>query len=379
MSNHLDFYEDLTAFSKFEDLCEETQFKVVPKDWYVIISTVVDSEEAISEGRYKDVNNLGVASIASIKNGLGGKDFPYTFKGNGSSAVIPPTYIDQVKDELHALRGIAKTEFELDLRVCIVPIAKALTPVEEIRVGKFELTNRNFMSMFKGGGMAKIDRIVQNDVSYDLEERSSTSTNLKHLSCRWKPIQSRNGQMLCLLVQAQSETHPEIYQDFLNEFNSIIPEHESSRPVNHQTMSYKNPLKNVVDETRYGQNTWFKVKRGVTAAWQSLFFLIPAFRNFVFRKYLNDMDANTDYRKFDDMLKMLVDCTNKQAEEIEQLCEKFYKNNQVFYGIHSSKNAVMTCFVEDLFKAKHMHFLDGENGGYAMAAIPLRAQIKLAV
>jgi hypothetical protein len=35
----------------------------------------------------------------------------------------------------------------------------------------------------------------------------------------------------------------------------------------------------------------------------------------------------------------------------------------------------MTCFVDGLNQGQHIHFMDAENGGYAMAAIELKKQM----
>ncbi|MFL5812138.1 MAG: DUF3095 family protein [Bdellovibrionia bacterium] len=40
-----------------------------------------------------------------------------------------------------------------------------------------------------------------------------------------------------------------------------------------------------------------------------------------------------------------------------------------------SDSALMTCFVERLSKGKHIQFVDGNKGGYAMAAKRLKEQI----
>ena len=36
----------------------------------------------------------------------------------------------------------------------------------------------------------------------------------------------------------------------------------------------------------------------------------------------------------------------------------------------------MTCFLQKLEDGKHIHFIDGGDGGYAIAAKQLKAQIK---
>jgi hypothetical protein len=38
----------------------------------------------------------------------------------------------------------------------------------------------------------------------------------------------------------------------------------------------------------------------------------------------------------------------------------------------------MTCYVDSLNEGQHIHFIDAENGGYAMAAVDLKKQMSLA-
>jgi hypothetical protein len=44
------------------------------------------------------------------------------------------------------------------------------------------------------------------------------------------------------------------------------------------------------------------------------------------------------------------------------------------YGLHTSKTALMTCLVFDRF-GKQVHFVDGSNGGYTLAAKQLKTQL----
>ena len=48
--------------------------------------------------------------------------------------------------------------------------------------------------------------------------------------------------------------------------------------------------------------------------------------------------------------------------------ELLSKENKIKYGIHESENALMTCFVTKISDGGHIHFIDGDNGGYALAA-----------
>jgi len=94
------------------------------------------------------------------------------------------------------------------------------------------------------------------------------------------------------------------------------------------------------------------------------------------KKYADSLRTHSDYRKFDDMLRMILDCSPKQVEKIKSLLEALYQKGEVFYGLNESDTSLMTCYVQDLNEGNHIHFIDGGEGGYTKAAIQLKGQIK---
>jgi hypothetical protein len=59
----------------------------------------------------------------------------------------------------------------------------------------------------------------------------------------------------------------------------------------------------------------------------------------------------------------------------EKFLDKLFKQSKPAYGIHITDAAVVTCPVFQYHK-NHIHFVDGSNGGYAMASKQLKEQIK---
>jgi len=88
-------------------------------------------------------------------------------------------------------------------------------------------------------------------------------------------------------------------------------------------------------------------------------------------EYKTDVIANSDFRKFDEMIRLVVSCTKNQLKSVESWLEQKYVERKLVYGIHVSDAALITCMVFQ-YNRNHIHFVDGNNGGYASAAIELK-------
>ena len=92
--------------------------------------------------------------------------------------------------------------------------------------------------------------------------------------------------------------------------------------------------------------------------------------------YRRDTASNTDFRKFDDGLKLTVDCPPDTIEAIEALLLRAKEDSVARYGMHRQDRALMTCIVPSPYTNNHMHFVDGAAGGYARAAEMLKADTR---
>jgi hypothetical protein len=92
------------------------------------------------------------------------------------------------------------------------------------------------------------------------------------------------------------------------------------------------------------------------------------------RRYRNELRDNTDYRRFDDTLRLLIDCESAQGDAIEAALESHAQQDNLRYGVHRSDSALMTCLVFNLDKGEHIHFVDGSDGGFTAAAKKMKAR-----
>ena len=95
--------------------------------------------------------------------------------------------------------------------------------------------------------------------------------------------------------------------------------------------------------------------------------------NFSPERYRQEVGQNADFRKFDDGLKMTLDCDAPTQERIESILRKAADRGLIRFGLHAQDEALMTCLVPSASENTHMHFVDGAAGGYARAAEQLKA------
>jgi hypothetical protein len=91
------------------------------------------------------------------------------------------------------------------------------------------------------------------------------------------------------------------------------------------------------------------------------------------RLYARDVALNTDFRKFDDGLKMTLDIGEARLARIEARLSAAEAAGICRYGLHRQQAALVTCLVPTPLSRDHMHFVDGAAGGYARAASRLKA------
>lgn len=92
-------------------------------------------------------------------------------------------------------------------------------------------------------------------------------------------------------------------------------------------------------------------------------------------EYKQNLIVNTDYRKFDELLRMVISGTKVQRQQLRSILEDYRDKGKIVFGIHEAPSALITCIVTNYDK-DHVHFLDGADGGYAMAAREMKQQLK---
>ena len=375
------FFEDLPSFSSFHGACDETYYHPAPIDWHIVIADVIGSTKAIEAGRYKDVNMVGAACITAAVNAAGDVKIPYVFGGDGATFLVPPALLDIVQRQLSAVKQFSEKMHGLGLRLGAVSVKEMLNSDKQIGVAKYRFETGAEMALFNGGGVSHADDLFKKDEKYlfDIAVNEKSEPALEGLSCRWQPLKAKKDSMMTILAMA---THQGKEQDIYKETNNFILQclESDAAPVSNENLTYKWPSLESLRQSKmvWRQGAWFK-KLMQHIFEITLFNILNRFKIKLKALdvvgYKGDMIQNSDYRKFDDMLRMVVDVTKAQAEEIENHLKAKHEAGEVVYGTHYSDTALMTCFVQSLEPDAHIHFIDGNDGGYAIAARQLKQQL----
>ena len=387
-SESLKFYERLKAFSQFSAFHETQHYQALPNDWAVVVTDVLGSTQAIEQGQYKQVNAVGVASMVALKNSVNELNIPFVFGGDGATACIPLSLVKSITPALLAAQKMSAQQFKLELRIGVVPMTEIHQQHHQVLVGKYQPHQHYQQAMFLGDGLAFAESLIKdprpNNPYLIGRGPCANSQVFKGFECRWNEIPSPSDENISLLVMAlgsdkQKET---TYQQVLHQVNTLYGEDEHHHPLTEQQLSLTS------------SPNLLSIEAGIRNAFLSRFSRFQYLINLLLMRlvggwlitrkvqtqttnwgeYKQNVIMNTDYRKFDELLRMVISGTKSQRQALRQYLQSCHEQGKLVFGIHASTSSLMTCVVTD-YNHDHVHFLDGANGGYAMAAKEMKAQL----
>ena len=370
------FYADLTPFTDFASVADLDGYAPAPDDWVVLAGDIVGSGRAISQGRYKAVNMLGAAVITAVLNACRGADLPFVFGGDGGAVAVPGRLAEDGARALRRLQRHAERVFGLSLRAVAVPVRRLREEGYDVLVGRLMLNESNHLAMFAGGGLARVDEIMKRasddpDALSPLPEEEAP--DLEGLSCRWAPLAASRGRMIALMVRPLDPDPAAAYARILRRLTEILGGLAEHAPATEATMRFPWAPRGLVFEAK-AAGAGLRMLRAL--AWSTVTFLIQKWCHwrgveiggYHGRRYLEELRAQTDFRKFDDCLRIVLDCAPTEVEQIRRWLDENHAAGRLVHGLHEDREAIMTCLVFSLERSEHLHFIDAAGGGFARAA-----------
>lgn len=372
------FYDTIPVFDDFEGVTNLDNYRPLPDDWALVTGDIVDSTGAIRDGSYKIVNMTGAAIISAVLNAVGIKDLPFVFAGDGATIAIPASGIERAQTAVAAVRTWASEEMGLDMRAAIIPLAEIRKAGRDVLVARFRVSENASYAMFAGGGASWAESRMKAGAFTVPKAPAGTHPDLKGLSCRWSPIPSRHGEIVSIIAVPVAGSDESAFRDLIREIVAVASTEERGGhpvPATGPTPRLTRESLEWEARTRAGKGSKLIQKLAILGQYH-LGNLLARFDkklgSFDARRYKSDVSDNSDFRKFDDGLKMTVDVDPGRLARIETLLRDAAARGICRYGLHSQDTALITCFVVNPMHRDHMHFIDGAAGGYALAAAKLK-------
>ncbi len=374
------FFDTVPIFAEFEGVADAGNYRPLPDNWALATADVVGSTEAIEAGRYKMVNTAGASVISALLNTLGRRDLPFMFGGDGAIVAFPQSAQEKASAALAAVQAWAADDLDLTLRGAIVPMKDIRAKGLDVRVARFQASDQVYYAMFTGGGASWAEAEMKAGRFRIESAPSGARPDLTGLSCRWDPIEARNGEIASIIAVPTAVGNPKLFGKLVSDIVSLASDQaRAGHPVPFDGPGLSWPPKGLDLEARASAPKGRRLLPKLSILGQlALTAVLGRFdwtlAGFNAKQYKRDVAQNSDFRKFDDGLKMTIDIDQTVLGKIEARLKEAERSGICTYGLHRQRSAQMTCIVATPLQRDHVHFIDGAAGGYAMAAAILKSK-----
>lgn len=362
-----------------ELLMEDHLFYDVPESWHVVITDIQNSTGAVGEGMHETVNLIATGSIVTVLNIAfkAGITVPFFFGGDGGTFIIPDSIVTKVMQGLHRYQQNTRENFGLELRIGAMPVANVYREGYSLKVSKLRVSERFSIPVVLGEGLYFAEKKIkggQAGIAY--ESDPDHELDLSGMQCRWDKIEppGSDQEVVTLLVMAeQGHRQSERFAGVMQLIEEIYGPLAKRQPISVPRLIWKSTFKKVEIEmlAKKGKANLL----GVFASWFGSLFGYVYFRTSHGKNYLNTLVEMSDTLVMDGKINTVITGTARQRAMLQEALDAMEQKGQILYGLHVSKESVMSCYVRDL-KDGHVHFVDGAEGGYTKAAGVLKQKLK---
>lgn len=383
--NELNFYRDLPFFKlPLANLFKEENFSDVPATWHVIITDVKNSTAAVATGKHNDVNLAAAGSLIAALNVARKRnvEVPFFFGGDGSTLLVPESLHSEAMVALVAHSLNCKTSFGLEMHIGSMPVAEIVAANRWVRLAKLEIDSAYSKAIAIGDGLRFAEQRIKGAVRDADALPLNAELNLTGLECRWNKVKppADEAENVCYLIEAADpQQQPAVYAALFTTIENIYGDLQKRNPL---CMEQLRPL-----------FSWQKLKKEMLAKFGKMkpgyfvnAFLRSLYGNFSFKydwniggvkakEYLAQLIAHADTFAVDGRVNTIICGTGEQHRQFLDYLSAEEKKGLLIYGHHNSKESIMTCYIEARDQ-KHIHFVDGADGGYTEASKEFKSKMK---
>jgi hypothetical protein len=385
-ANSKDFYNKLKVLTSpiSKVVSDENNFVPVPESWCIVAADIENSTQAVNEGQYQNVNLVAAGCIIAAIN-VAKKyniELPFVFGGDGAVILTPQEIREEIISALSIHRKNSLKLFGLNLKLGTISINEVLTNNHLLSIAKVKVTDSYIKAIFLGAGLKFAERIVKsNQKEEPLISSDKSILNLTGLQCRWDKVKPPDDlyEVLCLLIEAADpKSQSKVYSEVLQKFDEIFGEYVHRHPISPKKLNLLltvDKLKKEMLAVSGGWNLLYLTKIFLETTLGKLYFKYNLrIDGMSGKEYLAQLVSSTDTLNIDGRINTLVCGTSHQRERLFEYLKKQEEAGVLVFGHHISNESIMTCYIENRNR-KHIHFIDGSNGGYNSASIELKNKI----
>jgi hypothetical protein len=360
-------------------LMEDHLFFKVPNNWYIIITDVKKSTEAVSGGLHETINLVATGSIVAVLNLVykANLTIPFFFGGDGATFMVPPSLLQPVMQALVIHQQNTLNNFDLNLRVGTVPVEQVYKKGHKMVITKLKTSSLFFIPVVLGNGLAYSEKIIKGD-DYIPQPilPGNNELDLTGMECRWDRIKPPETyeEVVSLLVIAKDETEQAtIFKKVMQHIEAIYGTYEHRAPITINRLKLKGTLGKIALEmrTKLGKYKFFYIlKTWITTALGKIYLNTKEGQ-----KYLHRLVDMSDTLIIDGKINTVISGTIRQREQLLLVLDTMEANGEIIYGLYTSSESVMSCYVRNM-NDDHIHFVDGSDGGYTRAAGMLKQKLR---
>ena len=361
-----------------ELLTEDHLFYRIPPSWQVVITDVKGSTAAVANGLHETVNLVATGSIVAVLNIAYKADItlPFFFGGDGATFIIPPFIQEACKKALVLHQENSQKNFNLSLRVGQVPVEEVYASGHDLKVTKLKASSLFAIPIMLGNGLSYAEkRIKAEDYILTPPEHPEEELDMSGMECRWDRIKppANYDEVISLLVVARDNSNQAIvFRKVVEQLDKIYGDPEKRKPITVSQLKLKATIEKLGREMRakYGSyRPLYLVQKLLTTLLGPFYFKTRKGQT-----YLKQLVQLSDTLVIDGRINTVISGTTGQRRELESALDELEKNGDIFYGLFVSRESVLSCYVRNMHE-KHIHFVDGSDGGYTRAAGVLKKKM----
>ena len=362
-----------------ELLAEDHLFFRIPDNWQVIITDVKKSTEAVAAGLHETVNLVATGSIVAVLNIAYKADItiPFFFGGDGATFIIPPSIVEACKKALLLHQDNTEKSFNLHLRVGLVPVQDIYNAGHELKVTKLKTSQLFAIPVMLGNGLSHAEKIIKSeDFNMPAMALPEEDLDMTGMECRWDKIKppATNDEVVSLLVVARDKiSQANAFQKVVKELDRIYGDPDTRKPITVSQLKLKATVAKISREMKAklgGYKPLYLVQKLLTTLLGRVYFKTKTGKN-----YLQQLVQLSDTLVIDGRINTVISGTTAQRQELKEALDQLEQSGLIWYGLFVSKESVLSCYVRNM-NDKHIHFVDGSDGGYTRAAGVLKQKLR---